>query len=137
MYSCISLEQDLSPVMPATAATTPAKPRAQQQHARELEVGRAVIGRRRRPHSFGEVQQGNAQPPCRWLDIFCTAAQQQSRVRACDLIPKYHKGGAPLILLSTPVSTTPGSGTYFPRTGAMPFISYSFAATPRRTPSAT
>ena len=36
--------------------TTGAKPHGQQQHARDLEVERAVMGQRCRPQSFGEVQ---------------------------------------------------------------------------------
>ena len=86
-YSIASLDQGLSGVVPAAVATTQAKPHAQQQLARELEVARAAMGKRRRPHSFGEVQQGNSQP-CRWVGILlCTAAvQQQIRVRAYDLI---------------------------------------------------
>ena len=88
-YSGTSLEQGLRRVVPAAVATTQAKPHAQQQLAHELEAGRAAIGQHRRPHSFGELQQGNRQPPCRWLGIFLvySAAAQQSRVRACDMMP--------------------------------------------------
>ena len=50
-------------VVPAAAVTTHAKPYAQQQLARDLEVEQ-----RCRPQSFGEVQRGNPQPR-RWLDF--------------------------------------------------------------------
>ena len=39
-----------------SGVTTDAKPQAQQQLARFLEVERAVMGQRCRPQSFGEVQ---------------------------------------------------------------------------------
>ena len=45
-----------------------AKPHAQQQLARDLEVERAAMGQRCRPQSFGEVQRCNPQPR-RWLDF--------------------------------------------------------------------
>ena len=45
--------------MPAATVTTDAKPHAQQQLARDLEVERAVMGQRGRPQSFGEVQRCN------------------------------------------------------------------------------
>ena len=54
-------------MVPAAAVTAHAKPHAQQQLARDLEVERAAMGQRRRPQSFGEVQRGNPQPR-RWLD---------------------------------------------------------------------
>ena len=81
-------------VVPAAAVTTHAKPHVQQQLARDLEVGRAALGQRCRPQSFGDVQQGNLQPR-RWLDFWLTAAlvlysYTKSRVRACNLIPTYH-----------------------------------------------
>ena len=56
------MEWGLRRVVPATAVTTHAKPHAQQQLARDLEVERAAMGQRRRPQSFGEVQRGNPQP---------------------------------------------------------------------------
>ena len=43
-------------MMPAATVIAGAKPHGQQQLARNLEVGRAVIGQRFRPQSFGEVQ---------------------------------------------------------------------------------
>ena len=55
-------------VVPAAAVTTHAKPHAQQQLARDLEVERAAMGQRCRSQSFGEVQRGNSQPR-RWLDL--------------------------------------------------------------------
>ena len=58
-------------VVPAAAVTTHAKPHAQQQLARDLEVERAA--QRCRPQSFGEVHRGNPQPR-RWLDFWRTAA---------------------------------------------------------------
>ena len=45
--------------LPAATVTTDAKPQAQQQLARDLEVERAVMGQRCRPQSFGEVQRYN------------------------------------------------------------------------------
>ena len=45
--------------LPAATVTTDAKPHAQQQLARDLEVERAVMGQRCRPQSFGEVQRRN------------------------------------------------------------------------------
>ena len=61
-------EWRLRRVEPAAAVTTHAKPHAQQQLARDLEVERAAMGQRCRPQSFGEVQRGNPQPR-RWLDF--------------------------------------------------------------------
>ena len=55
-------------VVPAAAVTTNAKPHAQQQVARDLEVERATMGQRCRPQSFGEVRRGNPQRR-RWLDF--------------------------------------------------------------------
>ena len=63
-----SMEWRLSRVVPAAAVTTHAKPHAQQQIARDLEVERAAMGQRCQPQSFGEVQRGNPQPR-RWLDF--------------------------------------------------------------------
>ena len=60
-------------VVPAVAVTTHAKPHAQQQLRRDLEVERAAMGRRCQPQSFGEVQRGNPQP-CRWLGFLWTTA---------------------------------------------------------------
>ena len=56
------MEWRLRRVVPEAAVTTRAKPHAQQQLARDLEVERAAMGQRRRPPSFGEVQRGNPQP---------------------------------------------------------------------------
>ena len=67
------MEWGLRRVVPAAAVTIHAKPHAQQQLARDLEVERAAMGQRCRPQSFGEVQRGNAQPR-RWLDFLLTAA---------------------------------------------------------------
>ena len=53
----------------AATVTTNAKPHAQQQFARDLEVERAVMGQRCRPQSFGEVQR------CNQLCFLLTAAQ--------------------------------------------------------------
>ena len=55
-------------VVPAAAVMTHAKPHAQQQLARDLEVELAAMGQRCRPQSFGEVQRGNQQPR-RWPDF--------------------------------------------------------------------
>ena len=56
-------------VVPAATVTTHAKPHAQQQLARDLEVESAALGKRCRPQSFGEVQRGNPLLGL-WLD-FC------------------------------------------------------------------
>ena len=63
-----SREWRLRRVVPAAAVTTHAKPHAQQQLGRDLEVERAAMGQRCRPQSFGEVQRGNPQQR-RWLDF--------------------------------------------------------------------
>ena len=63
-----SMEWRLRRVVLAAAVTTHAKPHAQQQLARDLEVERAAMGQRCRPQSFGELQRGNPQPR-RWLDF--------------------------------------------------------------------
>ena len=56
-----SMEWRLRRVGPAAAVTTHAKPHAQQQLARDVEVERTAMGQRCRPQSFGEVQRGNPQ----------------------------------------------------------------------------
>ena len=56
-------------LVPAAAVTTHAKPHAEQQLARDLEVERAAMWQCCRPQSFGEVQRDNPQLR-RWLD-FC------------------------------------------------------------------
>ena len=63
------MEWRLRRVVPAAAVTTHAKPHAQQQFARDLEVERAVMGQRCWPQSFGEVQR------CNPLCFLLTAAQ--------------------------------------------------------------
>ena len=55
------MERRLRRVVPAATVTTHAKPHAQQQLARDLEVERAAMGQRCRPQGFGEVQRGNPQ----------------------------------------------------------------------------
>ena len=55
------MEGRLRRVVPAASVTTHAKPHAQQQLARDLEVERAAMGHRCRPQSFGDVQRGNPQ----------------------------------------------------------------------------
>ena len=67
------MEWVLRRVVPAAAVTTHAKPQAQQQLARDLEVGSAAMGQRCRPQRFGEVQRGDPQPR-RWLDFLRIAA---------------------------------------------------------------
>ena len=62
------MEGGLRRMVPAAAVTTHAKPHAQQQLARDLELERAAMGQRCRPQNFGEVQRGNLQPR-RWLDL--------------------------------------------------------------------
>ena len=60
-YSSTSILWGLRRVVPSAAVTTHAKPHAQKQLARDLEVERAAMGQRCRPQSFGEVQRGNPQ----------------------------------------------------------------------------
>ena len=52
-YSSTIMEWCLRRVVPAAAVTTHAKPHAQQQLARDLEVERAAMGQRCRPQSSG------------------------------------------------------------------------------------
>ena len=52
-YSNTVMEWRLRRVVPAAAVTTHAKPHAQQQLARDLEVERAAMGQRCRPQSSG------------------------------------------------------------------------------------
>ena len=47
------MEWRLRRVVPAAAVMTRAKPHAQQELARDLEVGRAAMGQRCRPQSSG------------------------------------------------------------------------------------
>ena len=54
------MEWRLRRVVPTAVVTTHAKPHAQQQLARDLEVERAAMGQRCRPQSFGEVQRGKS-----------------------------------------------------------------------------
>ena len=54
-YSSTSMECGLRAMVLAAAVTTHAKPHAQQQLARDLEVERVAMGQRCRPQSFGEV----------------------------------------------------------------------------------
>ena len=68
-YSSTSMEWCLRRVVPAAAVTTHAKPYAQHQLARDLEMERAAMGQRCRPPSFGDVQRCNPQPR-RWLDFW-------------------------------------------------------------------
>ena len=49
------MEWRLRRLVPAAAVTTHAKPHAQQQLARDLEVERAAMGQRCRPQSFAEA----------------------------------------------------------------------------------
>ena len=55
------MEWRLRRVVSAAAVPTHAKPHAQQQLARDLEVERTAMGQRCRPRSFGEVKRGNLQ----------------------------------------------------------------------------
>ena len=52
-YSSTIMERRLRRVAPAAAVTTHAKPHAQQQLARDLEVDRAAMGQRYRPQRSG------------------------------------------------------------------------------------
>ena len=56
------MESRLRREVRVAAVTTHAKPHAQQQLARDLEVERAAMGQCCPPQSFGEVQRGNPQP---------------------------------------------------------------------------
>ena len=62
------MEWGLHRVVPAAAVTTHAKPHAQQQLARGVQVERVAMEQLCRLQSFGEVQRGNP-PPRRWLDF--------------------------------------------------------------------
>ena len=53
------MEWRLRRVMPAATVTTHAKPHAQQQLERDLEVERAAMGQRCGPQSVGDVQRCN------------------------------------------------------------------------------
>ena len=66
-YSSTIREWRLRRVVPAAAVTTHAKPHAQQQRARDLEVERAAMGQRYRPQSSGP-------------GLLCTAARFGFRV---------------------------------------------------------
>ena len=70
------MEWRLRRVVPAATITTQAKPHAQQQLARDLEVERAAMGQRCRFQSSGEVQRGNPQlrPMAGFLLNFSSAA---------------------------------------------------------------
>ena len=79
------MEWRLRRVVPAAAVTTHAKPHAQQQLARDLEVERAAMGQRCRPQSSGEVQRGNPHLRYGWISVelqLC-CCRNKSRVRAC------------------------------------------------------
>ena len=52
-YSSTKMEWRLHRLVPAVTVTTHAKPYAQQQLARDLEVDRAAMGQRYRPQSSG------------------------------------------------------------------------------------
>ena len=67
------MEWRLRRVVAAAAVTTHAKPHAQQQLERDLEVERAAMGQRCRPQTFGEVQRSNPQLR-RWLNFLLTSA---------------------------------------------------------------
>ena len=53
------MEWRLRREVPAPPVTTRAKPHAQQQLSRDLEMERAAMGQRCRPQSFGDVNRGN------------------------------------------------------------------------------
>ena len=55
-------------VVPAATVTIRAKPHAQQQPPRDLEVERSVMGQRYRSQSVGEVQR------CNPLNFLCSVA---------------------------------------------------------------
>ena len=76
-----SMEWRLRRVVPAAAVTTHAKPHAQQQLARDLEVERAAMGQRCRPQSFGEVQRGNPHLR-RWLDLNSSSAAVETKAES-------------------------------------------------------
>ena len=83
-----SIEWRLRRLVPAAAVTTHAKPHAQQQYARDLEVERAAMGQRCRPQSFGEAaqsfgeaaRQSAATPMAEFLvNCSCAAVQLQKK----------------------------------------------------------
>ena len=63
------MEWRLRRVVPAAAIMTHAKPHAQHQLPRDLEVERAAMGQRCRPQRLGEVQRDNPKPR-RWLEFW-------------------------------------------------------------------
>ena len=60
-------------VVAAAMVTTRAKPHAQQQLARDVEVENAAMGQRRRPQSFGGEQRCNPLYSCELRLCFCIA----------------------------------------------------------------
>ena len=79
------MEWRLRRVVPAAAVTTHAKPYAQQQLSRDLEVERAAMGQRCQPQSFGEAIRSHVDGwiSCELQLCYCTATKKR-RVRACD-----------------------------------------------------
>ena len=75
-----NMEWRLRRVVPAAAVTTHAKPHAQQQLARDLEVERAAMGQRCRPQSFrrGAARQSAATSMAGFLLNFSSAAVELS-----------------------------------------------------------
>ena len=90
------MEWRLRRVVPAAAVTTHAKPHAQQQLARDLEVERAAMGQRCRPQRFGRAaaRQSAATSIAGFLLNFSSAAvrlqkQSQSLPLACPEIYRW------------------------------------------------
>ena len=83
------MEWRLRGVVPAAAVTTHAKPHAQQQLPRDLEVERAAMGQRCRPQSFDEVQRGNPQQRrlVTFLAIFCSVLERLEFTPAASATP--------------------------------------------------
>ena len=79
------MEWSLRRVVPAAAVTTHAKPHAQQQLPRDLEVERAAMGQRCRPQSFSEVQRCSPHP--RQLQLCCCIANVRAGTVVGALLP--------------------------------------------------
>ena len=88
-------------MVPAAVATTHVKPHAQQQLARDIEVGRAAIGQRRRPHGFACVaRQSAAMSMAGLVNCSFVAVQlQQKQSQSLRLDPYVsHRGGSIVVL---------------------------------------
>ena len=77
------MEWRLRRVVPAAVVTTHAKPHAQQQLARDLEVERAAMGQRCRPQSFARCREAIRSYVWISVELQLYCCRNKSRVRAC------------------------------------------------------